>query len=191
MRVSRERIYYTLDTAAEMTTEGKIIVASGQTNRPPKALVRSWLETQDAYTTHDPFRTRFPRNSYMISNVMDLCQADSLAVQNISHYNDNYCYILTEIDDFSKYLHLINLKAKTGSAVAKAFGSILNDYKYLKPFVRRPVMLQTYKSKKFLNKPFRDLLRREGIEHRTFRNPDVKCSMAERIQRTIREKLNK
>jgi hypothetical protein len=68
-----------------------------------------------------------------------------LDLQNISQYNDNYRYILTLIDVFSKYLHLILLKAKTGSALAKAFGSILNDPKYLKPYVRRPVAIHTDK----------------------------------------------
>jgi hypothetical protein len=68
---------------------------------------------------------------------------------------------------FSKYLRSIPLKAMTGSAVAKAFGSILNDPKNLKPFVRRPVTVQTDKGKEYLIKLFRDLLRREGIEHRT------------------------
>jgi hypothetical protein len=84
---------------------------------------------------------------------MELWQADLLELQNISHYNDNYHYILTVIDVFSKHLHLIPLKAKTGSAVAKAFGSILNDPKYLKPSERRPVAIQT-RVKSFLTRRF-------------------------------------
>jgi hypothetical protein len=74
---------------------------------------------------------------------MALWEADFLELQNISQNNDNYRYILTVIDVFSKYIHLIPLKAKTGSAVVKAFCSILNDPKYLKPYVRRPVVIQT------------------------------------------------
>ena len=186
------RTYYTLGTEAALSTVDKIAAsARPRASRPSKAHVRSWLETQATYTRHRPICKRIPRNPYMTCNIMDLWQADLLDLQNISHFNDNFRYILTVIDVFSKYLHLIPLKAKTGSAVAKAFGSILNDPKYLKPYVRRPVVIQTDRGKEFLNKPFRDLLRREGIEHRTCRNPDVKCSVAERVQRTIREKLNK
>jgi hypothetical protein len=47
------------------------------------------------------------------------------------------------------------------------------------------------KGKEYLNKPFQDLMRREGIEHRTCRNPDVKCAVVERVHRTIRENLYK
>jgi hypothetical protein len=182
-----------LGTSAALSTADKIRAISDRerAKMPSKALVRSRLETQDGYTLHKPIRKRFPRNSYMISNTMDLWQAELLDLQNISHYNENCRYILTVIDVYSKYLHLIPLKAKIGSAMAKAFGSILNNPKYLKPNVRRPVALQTDKGKKFLNKPFPDLLRREGIENRTCRNPDVKCTVAERVQRTIKQKLNK
>jgi hypothetical protein len=34
-------------------------------------------------------------------------------------------------------------------------------------------------------------LRREGIEHQTCKNPDVKCAVVERANRTIRDKLYK
>jgi hypothetical protein len=33
------------------------------------------------------------------------------------------------------------------------------------------------------------MLRREGIEHRTCKYPDVKCAVVERAHRTIRDKL--
>jgi hypothetical protein len=46
-------------------------------------------------------------------------------------------------------------------------------------------------SKEIPNKRFQDILRREGIEHMTCRNPDVKCAVVERAHRTIREKLYK
>jgi hypothetical protein len=52
----------------------------------------------------------------------------------------------------------MSLKSKTGKAVAEAFGSIITDPRYLK---RRPVNVQTDKGKEFLNKPFREMLRRE------------------------------
>jgi len=35
------------------------------------------------------------------------------------------------------------------------------------------------------------MLKREGIQFQVCKNPDVKCSVAERVKRTLREKLNK
>jgi hypothetical protein len=81
----------------------------------------------------------------------------------------------------------VPLKSKKGSVVAEAFGSILRDSRYMKPRLRRPLVVQTDKGKEYVNQPFQDFLRREGIEHRICRNPDVKCAVVGRIHRTIRE----
>ncbi|GFG37033.1 hypothetical protein Cfor_05732 [Coptotermes formosanus] len=68
------------------------------------------------------------------------------------------------IDVFSKFLHVVPLKNKTGPTVALAFQSILQDTKYNKPYKRRPMVLRTDKGKEFLNKTFQDMLKHEGIE---------------------------
>jgi hypothetical protein len=52
-------------------------------------------------------------------------------------------------------------------------------------------VVQRDKGIMYLNKPFQDLMRRKGIEHRICRNPDVKCAVLERVHRTIREKIYK
>jgi hypothetical protein len=122
-----------------------------------------------------------------VNNVLDLWQSDLLDLQSFAKHN-NYRYVLSVLDVFSKYLYLVPLKAKTGSAVAEAFGSILRDTRYMKPWVRRPLIVQTDKGK-YVNKAFQDLLQREGIEHRICRNPDVKCAVVEGVHRTIREKI--
>jgi hypothetical protein len=119
---------------------------------------------------------------------MDVWECDLIGVPNLASYNDFYRYILSAIDVFSKYLHLVPLKSKTGKAVAEAFVSILKDPRYSK---RRSLTVQTDKGKEFQNKPFRDMLRREGIEHRTRKNPDVKSAVVERAHRSIRDKIYK
>jgi len=81
------------------------------------------------------------------------------------------------------------LHTKTGKEVAAALESILKDPKYTKPIRRRPVWVRTYKGKEFLNTKFQTLLKREGIEFQVFRNPDVKCAVVERVNRTLRDKL--
>jgi len=61
----------------------------------------------------------------------------------------------------------------------------------LKRFKRRPVWVRTDKGKEFLNSAFQNLLKHEGIQFQVCRNPDIKCSVVERAQRTIRDKLYK
>ena len=112
-------------------------------------------------------------------------------VQSLAkHINDNR-YLLTVIDVFSKFLHIVPPKSKTGKAVSSAFETDLNDTRYLKPIKRRPVWFRTEKGKEFLIASFQNLLKREGIQFQVSRNPDIKCSSVERAQRTIRDKLYK
>jgi len=56
---------------------------------------------------------------------------------------------------------------------------------------RRPVRVRTGKGKEFLNKDFQDMFRDEGIQFQVCWNPDVKCAVVERAQRTIRDRLYK
>jgi hypothetical protein len=52
-------------------------------------------------------------------------------------------------------------------------------------------VVRTDKDKEFLNAMFRKLLDCEGIEMRVCRNPEVKCAIVERFNRTLKSKLYK
>ena len=88
-----------------------------------KKSVRVWQGKQDAYTLHRQVRKRFPRNPYSVTNVMDVWECDLVDVRSLGRFNDSHKYILTVIDLFSKFLHMVPLKVKTGAAVASAFES--------------------------------------------------------------------
>jgi len=145
---------------------------------------------QDAYTLHRPLRKRFPRNPYTVNNIDDVWEIDILDLSSLKKYN-NYRYLLQVIDAFSKYLHSVPLRIKTGKEVAVALESIFRDPKYTKPIRRRPVWVRTDKGKEFLNTQFQTLLKREGIEFQVCRNPDVKCAVVERVNRTLHDKLSR
>ena len=153
--------------------------------------IKSWLETQDAYTLHKPLRRRFPRNLYKVNNVLEAWECDLDDVQALSKFNDNYKYLLTAIDVFSKFLHIVPIKWKMGPAVASACQSIFKDPKYSTPLPKRPIWVGTDKGKEFLNKNFQNMLKHEGIQFQVCRNPGVKCCVIERAQRTIRGRLYK
>ena len=77
----------------------------------------AWLERQEVYTLHKPARKHFPRNPYTVTNVVEVRESDLLDVRNISKFNNNYKYLLTENDVFSKFLHVVPLKSKTAQTV--------------------------------------------------------------------------
>jgi transposase InsO family protein len=183
------RLYYDPARPTAFSTLKKLKEEVGKRKTP--ADIKAWLEKQEAYTLHRKVRKRFPRNPYSVNNVHDVWECDLVDVQGLSKYNDGVKYLLTVIDVFSKFLHIIPLLAKTGKAVTIAFQNIFNDPKYSKPIRRRPVWVRTDRGKEFLNKSFQDMLKREGIQFQICKNPDVKCSVIERAHRTIRDKLYK
>jgi DNA-binding protein len=87
---------------------------------------------------------------------LKVLECDLVDVQAIDKYNDGNRYLLTVIYVFSKYLHTVPLKAKTGKAVSAAFETILNEDRYMKPYKRRPVWVQTDKGKEFRNETFQN-----------------------------------
>jgi len=133
-------------------------------------------------------RKRIHRNPDTV-NITDVWECDLVDVQGLSKYNDGVKYLLTVIDVFFKFLHIIPLLSKTGKAVTTAFQSMFKDPKYFKP-IRCPVWVRTDRGKEFSNKSFH-MLKREGIQFQICRNPYVKCSVIERAHRTIRDKLYK
>ena len=116
--------------------------------------------------THYTVRKHFPRNPYVVSNVMDVWEADLLDVQNVSKFNDNYKYLLTVIDVFSKFLHVVPLQFKTGQTVASAFQSVFTDKKYSKPYKQRPLCEQI-RVNSFLRRPSKTCLNMRGFNFRS------------------------
>jgi transposase InsO family protein len=179
------KLYYDLTNPSAFATLKKLQAAS----KKLPADIKTWLGKQDAYTLHRKVHKQFPRNLYSVNNINDLWECDLVDVRSLSKYNDSVKYLLTVIDVFSKFLHIIPLLSKTGTAVAKAFQSIFKDPKYSKPVRRRPIWVRTDRGKEFTNRSFQAMLKREGIQFQICKNPDIKCSVIERFHRTIRDKL--
>jgi len=58
---------------------------------------------------------------------MDVWECDLIDVQALSRHNDGVRYLLTVIDVFSKFLHMVPLNSKSGKDVSAAFRSVLMD----------------------------------------------------------------
>ena len=112
-KMTARALYYNPEKQSAFSTVNKHSAALPKKN---KSDVKAWLEHQDAYTMHRPVRKRFLRNPYTVSNIMDLWECDLLDMQSLAKYNDTYRYILYVIDVFSKYLHLVPVKTKSGPA---------------------------------------------------------------------------
>jgi len=90
-------------------------------------------------------------------------------------------YILTCIDMFTKRAWAIPIKTKSARNVADAFEKILNE--------GLCNMVQSDKGMKFLNSTFQSMLRRHGIHFYTSENENLKASVVERFNRTLKIKM--
>ena len=110
----------------------------------------------------------------------DLLQMDDYGVEN----NKGYRYILTVIDNFSKFGWTVPLKNKFAKTVTEAFSNIINNSK------RKPKLLETDDGKEFTNKMFIEFLKLNDIK-RYSRYTSKGAVFAERFNRTIRDLLKK
>ena len=145
--------------------------------------VNDWLESQDAYTLHRKTVRKFPRRKTISLGIDRIWQLDLADLSNISRYNENYKYILTCIDCFSRYAFAVSVKNKGAIEVRAAFEKIMKDSS------RKPTYVQTDKGREFLNAIFESYLKENNISHYTSENDEIKCSLVERFNRTLKSKM--
>ena len=143
--------------------------------------VKNFLSKHDACTLHKPRRLRFPRRITYSKGIADLYQIDLVDVSTLSPYNDGMRYLLTCIDVFSKRGWAVAITTKSARDVAEAFEKILDE--------RQCTMAQSDKGTEFLNSTFQAMLRRRGIHFYTSENDDLKASVVERFNRTLKMKM--
>ena len=143
--------------------------------------VQHWLSGQDTYTLHKPVRRHFPRRRIIVGSMDQQWQADLIDVKNLKQYNDGFTFLLTVIDVLSKYAWVIPLKDKTGASLIQAFETIFEE--------RQPMFLQTDKGTEFTNRAFQQFLKKQGVQFFVTQNEDIKAAIAERFNRTLKEKM--
>ena len=143
--------------------------------------VNHFLARQDAYTLHKPRRIRFPRRKTYSKGIGDLYQIDLADLSSLATHNDGMRYLLTCIDVFSKRALAVPVRTKGAREVSDAFETVLEDGKCN--------MVQSDKGTEFLNSTFQSMLKRHGIKFYTSENEDLKASVVERFNRTLKTKM--
>jgi hypothetical protein len=146
--------------------------------------VEKFLAKQDTYTLHKPIRRKFQRNKTKASGIDTDWQADLCDLVRLKRYNKGNAYVLTVIDVLSKYAWAEPVENKKPETVAKAFKKILKENGG-----RKPWRLLTDKGKEFVGAPFQNMLKENEIKFIQTESPDVKASIAERYNRTLKSRL--
>ena len=124
----------------------------------------------------------FSRRRIVVGEINHQWQADLIDVQRLKRDNDGYSYLLSVIDVLSKYAWVVAPKNKSGPTLVMAFRQIFAEG-------RMSLRLQTDKGAEFLNRTVQRFLKEEGVEFYVTQNEDIKASVVERFNRTLKEKL--
>ena len=130
---------------------------------------------------HAPARKNFPRRKVLMKGIDETWQADLVDMQNYFKVNKGYNYLLTVIDNVSKYVWTVALKRKTGDELCSAFTKIFITG-------RKPKNLHVDNGTEFYNSKFKKLLVKHKIHmYSTF--SEKKASICERFNRTLKGKM--
>lgn len=100
------------------------------------------------------------------------------------HANRGHSFILVVIDVFSKMVYTRPIKRKNKFEMAKGIQSILSEFQYF------PNTLITDEGLEYYNKDVREVLDKYGIHHYSIKTK-MKASVVERVNRTLKERLEK
>ena len=145
--------------------------------------VKDWLSGQRAYTLYRPIITKFRRRKVLTRGIAHQYQADLLDFRQISAENGGTGYLLTVIDCFSRLAHAVPIQNKTGPTLLKAF---IRVFKVLKV----PKKMQTDNGTEFYNIHVQELFQKLKIIHFST-DQELKASIVERFNRTLRDKIQK
>ena len=103
-------------------------------------------------------------------------------ISSLARLKKGYKFLLTCIDVFSKFAWVVPLnKNKSGETLVNGFQSILD-------FGRSTEKLQTDKGTEFLSRNFQSLLKENSIHFLTT-NSELKASVVERFNRTLKTRM--
>ena len=139
---------------------------------------------------HSKFRRiikkKFPRRKIVARFPFEIFMADLIEYPKFKVINKGYVYILLLIDCFTRKIYIAPMKKKDQTNSALAFESIL------KTFIEFPKNLVTDGGKEFFNSSVSKIFQNYGINHyKTPTKTKWKASMAERVIRTIKGRLQK
>ena len=134
---------------------------------------------------HKPRKINFERRKVISNNIDHIWGIDLITMIKYSNQNKNYKYILTVIDFFSKYSWCYPLKSKKSIEIINSFNDIFKKSK------RKPKFIQSDQGSEFTNNVTQTFFKNNNIKWYHTYNRDIKCSICERYNRTILNKIYK
>lgn len=149
-------------------------------------LIKEWLSGQRSYTYHKRVKQNFVSNPIVADYIDNQWEADLMFLPDLAQFNDGFKIALVCVDVVSRFAWVEPMKTKHADATAKAMTSILK-----RSSPRKPEKLHTDAGTEFLNRHFQKLMKLKNIIHFVTSTDRSKAAIAERFNRTIKEKIYK
>ena len=151
--------------------------------------ITSFLRQNTVHSLHRRIvKKKFPRRRIITYFPFQIFQADLIeySQRHFSMVNKGFKYILIVIDCFSKKVYAYPVKRKNADYMSDAFQNIFNKLDHY------PNSLITDQGLEFYNSKVKKVFDTFGINHyHTKTKTKWKASMAERVMRTIKSRLQK
>lgn len=180
-----EHIYYSLNSPASYAGVRRVYETARQ--KFPKLKfqeVKDFMHKQRVYTMHMPLKKKFPRLVTRPSGLHTDWQADLAIFDKLSNKNDGNKYLLVCIDVLSRKILVAPVKSKRSDDMIEAFEKIFKQNEGILPH-----KLYTDRGLEFQAKKMLEYFSTKDIDKRVVFSPDVHAAMAERANRTIKERL--
>jgi len=178
------KLYYGIHCPIAYTSETNLwrqIKFDKKQDKITRDLLKNWLNEQYTYTLHKMYKKPSTCRKTMVKAINNQWQADLVEMREFSKSNDNYNYMLTVIDCFSRYAWVEPLKTKTGLETSEAFKKIFKTGHI-------PLKIHFDEGKEFYNKNVKELFESKEIEFfSTF--SDKKAAIIERFNRTLKSRM--
>lgn len=179
-----QQIYFDSSHPAAYSSEEKLYrrVKEEGKYKIPRAEIKKWLQSQEAYSVHKQSQGKFARRSVIATYKHYQWDIDTAVLESYKSENDGYAYFVLAIDIFSRFVWTFPLKTRKGTEMAKALSEIF------KTAGQTPHNIRTDKGTEYLNSNVKELLKRKKVKHFVSQN-SVKACYAERAIKTIRKKI--
>ena len=143
--------------------------------------VEKALRQSDAYTLHKPTRKPKLYRRIYTKGIRYLYQIDLVDMQKLSKYNEDYNWIITCIDTFSKKAWAFPIKNKKGKTITDMLENFLTQH--------TPTKIEMDLGSEFYNRNFLGLLRQLGVQWYSTYGSGTKNAIIERFNRTLKTRM--
>ena len=149
--------------------------------------VRSFMSQKKSISVHKKRIKNFSRRQIIVPGPFHTISADLIDYQMIARSNNNYKYILTVIDCFSRFVYARPLKRKTAQEVASQLDDIISNMQFVPRFFTSDKGLEFDSRNSFI----KDILIQKYHLVIYYTTGAKKNSMVERFNRTLKDRLER